>query len=137
MVLETHVKLCVRAEFSIKNIFIPKISKVLEMGQNQVFLNLLKRWVINFNWICSIVKIYIICCVPVQILYLGTFLFLRYGPKCSQPIRLSKVDQEFLVGHDQKWAWLVCLWDSKIDFISRVNGWTELKFFMLVHIQKS
>ena len=34
-------------------------------------------------------KIYIICCVPEQISYLGKFLFLRYGPKCSQPIRLQ------------------------------------------------
>ena len=33
-------------------------------------------------------KIYIICCVPVQIFYLRKMLFLRYRPKCSQPRRL-------------------------------------------------
>ena len=35
-------------------------------------------------------KTYIICCVPAQIPYLGKFLFLRYGPKCSQPYLESK-----------------------------------------------
>ena len=32
-----------------------------------VFFNLKKKLVINFPWICSILKIYIICRVPVQI----------------------------------------------------------------------
>ena len=36
---------------------------------------------------------YIICCVPAKIPYLGSFLFLRCGPACSQPIRL----QDFLI----------------------------------------
>ena len=40
-------------------------------------------------------KIYIIYCVPTEIPYLGKFLFLKYGPKCSQPIRL----QDFLINH--------------------------------------
>ena len=31
-------------------------------------------------------KIYIIFCVTAQILYLEKILFLRYRPKCSQPI---------------------------------------------------
>ena len=35
------------------------------------------------------------CCVPVQSPYLGKFLFLTYGTKCSQPIRL----QDFLINH--------------------------------------
>ena len=34
-------------------------------------------------------KIYIICCVPGEISFLGKFLFLKYRPKCSQPIRLQ------------------------------------------------
>ena len=42
-------------------------------------------------------KIYIICCVPAQISYLGKFWILRYGPKCSKPIRL----QDFLVSPEQ------------------------------------
>ena len=62
-------------------------------GQKQDFLNLLKDVVINFCWICSIMKMYIIWCVPAQIPFLGKFLFLRYGPKCSQPVKL----QDFLI----------------------------------------
>ena len=85
MVLETCMKLCVRF-----------CSKRWENGPNrQGFLNLLKDLVINFYWICSIMKTYIICCVPAQIPSLRKFLFLRYGPKCSQPIRL----QDFLINH--------------------------------------
>ena len=41
-------------------------------------------------------KIYVICCVPAQIPYLGKILFLRYGPKCSQPIRLQDLFQPTL-----------------------------------------
>ena len=62
-------------------------------------------------------KTFIICGVPAQIPYLGRFLFQRYGPKCSQPVRLQK----FLSGHGQKWAWPVWSWESKIDCISRMN----------------
>ena len=34
--------------------------------------------VVNFCWICSIMKTHNIYCVPAEILYLGKFLFLRY-----------------------------------------------------------
>ena len=64
---------------------------------------------INFYWIFSIMKIYIICLVPTQIPYLGKSLFVRYRPKCSQPIRL----QDFLINH-----------------ISRTNQWNSLIFCM-------
>ena len=107
MVLESHVKLCVTAGFSRKIFFAPK------MGQNQGFFNLLENLVINFYWIWSIMKIYILCCVPAQIPFLGKFLFLRYGPKCSQPIRL----QDYLINH-----------------ISRTNQWNSLISFMLIQI---
>ena len=73
---------------------------------------MLKNCVINFYRICSIMKIYNICCVPAKIPYLGKFWFLRYGPKCSQPIRL----QDFLINH-----------------ISRTNQWNSLIFCMLIH----
>ena len=49
------------------------------------------EFLLNF----SIMKSYISCCVPAQIPYLGKFLFLRYGPKCCQPIRL----QYLLINH--------------------------------------
>ena len=70
MVLESHVKLSVTAGFSGKIFFAPKVGK---MGPKYGFLNLLENLVINFYWICSIMKIYIICCVPAQISYLGKF----------------------------------------------------------------
>ena len=44
------------------------------MGQEQCFFNLLKDLAINFYWICSIMKIYIICCVASEILYLKIFV---------------------------------------------------------------
>ena len=61
-----------RARFSgrLSRFFCPKI---WEMGQKQGFLNLLKDLVINFYWICSLMKTYITCCVPAQIPYLRKF----------------------------------------------------------------
>ena len=83
------------------------------MGPKQGFLNLLKNSIINFYWICSIMKIYLIYCVPVQMQNLGKFLFLRYVPKCSQPMRL----QGFLINH-----------------IFRTNHQNSLIFFLLIQI---
>ena len=97
-----------------KRFFCPKNWKNgPKAGQRQSFLNLLKNFAINFYWICSIMKINIICCDPAQIPYLGKFLFLRYGPKYSQPVRL----QDFLINH-----------------ISRTNQWNSLIFCMLIQI---
>ena len=96
MMLETHTKLCMtEPDFLEKKFLPPKLGEWTKMGQKQGFLNILKNFVVNFYWICSIMKMSIICYVPVQIPYLGTFWFLRYGPKCSRPIRL----QNFLINH--------------------------------------
>ena len=72
MVLETDMKLCVTTKFFSKISFAVKMGK---MGQKkkkpkQGFFNLLEDLIINFFWICSVMKIYIICYVPVQIPYL-------------------------------------------------------------------
>ena len=69
-----------------KNVFAPKMGIIVE---RQSFLSLLKNLVINFCGICSIMKVYINCCLLAQILYQGKLRFLRYRPKCSQPIRLQ------------------------------------------------
>ena len=53
------------------------------------FLYWKKNLVISFPWICSIMKVYIICYVPAQILCLVKVLFLRCGSKCPQPFRLQ------------------------------------------------
>ena len=68
-----------------------------KIRQKLSFLNLLKNLInfINFYWISSVMKIYVICCAPAQIPYLGRFLFLRYRPICFQPTRL----QDFLINH--------------------------------------
>ena len=63
--------------------------KIGEMDQKQGFLNSKKNLIINFHWICSIMKIYVICCVPAQILHMEKILFLRYRPRSSQPITLQ------------------------------------------------
>ena len=68
-----------------KNLF---CSKNWGNGSKIGFLNLKKNLVINFHWICSIMNMFIICCVPAQILCLGKILFLRCRPKYSQPIKL-------------------------------------------------
>ena len=84
MVLGVHV-LCVTEPPFWKKIFLPK-----KMGQKCFFLNLLENLVINFFWIWSIMKVYIIC-ILAQIPYMGKICFLRYGPRCSWPIRLQDV----------------------------------------------
>ena len=75
MVLGVLIKLCVTAGFFL-------LQKFGEMGQNG-FLNSKKNLVVSFHWICSIIKIYIICCVAAQIQYLRKILFLRYRQKCA------------------------------------------------------
>ena len=141
MVLQTQKKLGVTEPDFPEKDFLPQ--KLAKWAKNVVFFNLLKNFVINFYWICSIMKIYIICCVPAQIPYFGRFWFLRYGPKCSQPIRLQDFlinhisrrnrwnsqifcMKKFLGGHGQKWVWPVWSQDSKICCISRMNWRNEL-----------
>ena len=47
-----------------------------------------------------------------------------------------KVDKIFLGGHGQKSVWPVWSWDFKIDCTSRMIGWNEVIFCMLVEIQE-
>ena len=61
--------------------------KLGKLASNRV-LNFKKNLVINFPLICPIMKMYIICCVPVQIFCLEKVLFHRYRPEHSQPFRL-------------------------------------------------
>ena len=92
MVLETYMKLCItEPDFWRKKILPPRLGKWTKNGPKHVFFNLLKNLIINVCWICS--KIYIMCSVPAQIPYLVKVLFMRYGAKCSQPMKL----QDFLI----------------------------------------
>ena len=108
MVLQTNIKLCVKEPDFAENIFPKKWKNGSKMDQKQSFLNLFKNLVFNFYWICSVMKVYIICCVPGQIPYLGKSLSLRYGPKYSQPITL----QDYLIKHISK----IIQWNSLIFF---------------------
>ena len=74
LVPETHMKLCMtELDFSEKIFALQKLENCPKMDPKQVFLNLLKNVGINFYWICSRMKFYSICCVPVQIPYLKNF----------------------------------------------------------------
>ena len=79
------------------------------MSQNRFFLNLLKRLVMNFYWVCT--SWYVLA----QIRYLSKFNFVKYGPKCSQTIILK---------------------DCSINHVSRTNLWNWigwLAFFQFWH----
>ena len=85
MVLETGMKLCVKESDIVEKLFLPqKIEKMVKNRPKIGFLHLKNNLVINFHWICSMMKIYIIFCVPGQIPYLGKIFFLRYRTKCSK-----------------------------------------------------
>ena len=102
------------------------------------FLNLKKNLSINFPWICSITKIYVIYCVPAQILFLGKHWNVDqnalihsdctiFNPSmkvsfftCWYKLIKIKSWSVFLVGHGQNWVWLVCSPDSKVDCVSDI-----------------
>ena len=84
MVLDMSMKLCMIEQEScawqswIFWIFLPqKLGKWTKNWPKQGFLSLLKNLVAIFYWICYIMKIHIICCVPAQISYLGKFFVLE------------------------------------------------------------
>ena len=72
MMLETHMKLCMTEPDFVEKFICPQISK---NGPKTGFLEF-KIWSLIFAEF-----------VNAQIPYLGK-LFLRYGPKCSHPIKL-------------------------------------------------
>ena len=93
MVLGVHVVLCMtRSEF-LKKVFYP------QKGENRPRLGFFKCigkfsfFSLFFIFFISVVYneslYYCNSCMLEQISYLGKFWFLRYGPKCSWPIRLQ------------------------------------------------
>ena len=91
MVLEAHVVFCMTARFFWKKCFTLKTGKI---GQAQGSLNVQESSVffLAVYFFVSLVynKSLYYCnfCMLEQISYLGKFWFLRYGRKCSWPIRL-------------------------------------------------
>ena len=96
MVLEAHVVLCETK---------PGFFRINEPKTG--FFELLKNLGIKFFWIWSIIKVYIICCILAQNPYLAKIWFLRYGAKCSWPVRLQ---------------------NFQINYISRKKWWQEPGF---------
>ena len=91
MVLGVHVVLCMTARFFEKNVFPSKRGKLarprfLWMYRKVQFFLLVLYFFISLVYNESLY--YCSFSMPEQISYLGKFWFLRYGPKCSWPIRL-------------------------------------------------
>ena len=64
-------------------------TEIRNMGQKQGFLNLLKSLVFDFYWICSMMKLYSICCVPAQIPYFGKKVLMKNRTKCNHISRIN------------------------------------------------
>ena len=130
-----------------KNFFCPiKFGKCVKIRSKIVlFLNLKKNLVINFQWICSVMKIFIICCVQAQII--------GYGQSGLWTLKLT-VSQECINGVNWFFAcwynfmqiksWLKILglpWSkmslAKLIVSQKLKRWNGLIFGMLVHIQES
>ena len=104
MALKTHMKLrLIETDF------------FRETPLPQTLEKQVKSSIFNFYWICSIMKIYIICRVPVHILHLVKILSLRYGTNCSLSIRLQY---------------------PQMSDTPRTNGWNSLIFSRLIQVQK-
>ena len=81
-------------------------------------------WIYSKTWPFSLSFLYnenfIICCVPAQILYLGKIFFLRYRPKCSEPVKLLS-NELFLMSKLSK----SCLWSLNFtvsqEWVDRIN----------------
>ena len=120
----------------------PFCSKNSGNGPKIGFLNLKKNLVSNLHWICPVMKIYVICCVPAQILHSGKnvpeiqanmlsanqnagFLLFLQNKSMKQPHFLHvdtnsqklKVDRKFFVDMVKKWMWSSWSLDSKIDYL--------------------
>ena len=104
MALEIHMKLCVKEPDVLKKKIGGEGGEWPETGPKTGFFEFIEKFghYILLNLFCNenlyaYINLYNenLCCVPSQIPNLGTFLFLRYEPKCSQPIRL----QGFLTNH--------------------------------------
>ena len=121
MVLENLMNLCMtRPEFFEKKTFCCKNwGNGPKIGFFEFFL---KKLVINFHWICSIIKIYIICCDPAQTRFwekscswdidqnalsqsdcrINKFKRQRHFLHVDTNWQKSKADQNFLYEHGQE-----------------------------------
>ena len=151
------MKLCVtKLDFSEKKFFLPQIEgKWAKIGLFEFFEKFGHKFLLNLFY-NEIMKIYInfiqenFCCRNISQNVLNQIAGCFNQPyleskSMKQPNSLVdtnssklEVDQNFFGrGHGQKWMWPVWPWDSKTDFICRMNKWNKLVFCMLVQIQES
>ena len=135
MVLELYINKVVpdRAGFFSKTFLVPKIEK---MGQSWVFLNSLKNFVINFSWICSMKKI-ILLMISFAVFKI---VFLKYGPKSSQPANQSV---GFIITYISKinwWnAWFFACWYkfTKMGVVNLVMWLLNWLYLKRIEIKKT
>ena len=92
MVLGAHVVLCMTEPDFLKKMFYPQNGENRPspgffecIGKSSYFFSVLYFFI---NLVYNESLYYCNSCMLEQISYLGKFWFLRYGPKCSWPIRL-------------------------------------------------
>ena len=96
----------------LKIIILP--SKLKKIGQTYGYLNVLEN-LVNFFPIWPILKVYINFCMLGQISRLGKSWFLRYGPKCSCPIRLQNFKSTTSLEQNDEKAWSSAYWYKFIE----------------------
>ena len=80
-----------RVRFFRKTLSAPSIGEISQkIGQNFFFLYLKKNFVISFQWICAIMKIYIVCCVSAKIRFLGKIFSWDVGQNALNQSRIFK-----------------------------------------------
>ena len=97
MVLETRMKLCMTEPDFPEKYFCPQnYENGPKMDQEQGFLNVLKKLIIDFYCICSIMKIYIICrAIPI----FGKMLSITFGMVLETLMKLCMTEPDFLEKH--------------------------------------
>ena len=90
----------------------------------------------NFPWISSIMKIYIISCVPVQIFYFEKMLFLRYRPMLPAIQIVRFLNQAFLQSKSMKQPHFLHVDTNsqklKVDWKSFGRAWSKMSVANLV-----
>ena len=116
MVPKTLMKLCMTSRL-FEKLFLPlKFGKWVKIRSKIVlFLNLKKNLVINFHWICSVMKIFIICCVHTQII--------GYGQSGLWTLKLT-VSQECINGIN----WFFACWYN----FMQIKSWLKILGVVMV-----
>ena len=129
MVVESLPKFCVtKPDFLRKTFLAPKIWEKGQKYAKNSFLKLKKNLVINFPRICSIMKIYVIFCVPGQLLYWEKSYFWDIGQNAlSQlecrifkstisPEQIDETDLRFVCWYKFTKSWSKIFWLGMVKY---------------------